>query len=805
MIPVPSQATALVWADEDVRKGANNVPAQAGSPRPASGSCGCEHESLSLWALVSTQVGGNTFHPPSGGSETSLRVSGEGAMGSSGQQPAASTPSPKPRSSASTLPREGAGRCVDTNALQESRPLRAGEGQSRPHIKYAFRRVFVRPAPSSPALLPRKAGGEGSRKPGQDDTRTSIPTCHTGWMIISPMLVSSLALFVALTGCGRGDSSNSMQPISTESTVADIAESSDPNASPVHEAATPDGVTLSGVDTESDSVDVVEVMDQPSADQPDAPAEEPDSSENGPDSDPIAEVPSPPSVEPAGGAPFRILLPTTEGVLLVDVEIRIGEMPLAQAFAKRIAAVIAEASSDEDASGPTWQELFAHVQADPEQFGRGQPINAGQYDEAIRQYDLNRNGRPDDDEVARFLFLFLFRDAGTDEPFRLIGTDHYRHANRSDSALFRAIDSDGNGQLESGELDQAADSLMRLDQNADRGLTLSEASVNEPNDAAWGRRRTHRRGTVAMDLGGYVDWTMVSYAMDGWMQQFPFGVDASAIAAIDHDGDGSISREEAESLREVEPDLRLRVQFAENSLDEAMIEVVSMRSDLESVTRLQQSAGSITLSGRSLHLRFEILDAPSRQNRVPPEAFAMLDSDGDGFLQPSEIPESVPSDFSVESLDSDDDGKLSLSEINRGMIRKSPIWATQVRGRAAEFPDAVFAWLDSNQDRFLSEREILAAGNRLAKDARLPLEPADIADSFVVQIARGDPGQDNQTFRFANRGGPQSDSLPPWARHMDSNGDGDISELEFIGTSEQFDDFDRNGDGFIDGQEVAGG
>jgi hypothetical protein len=67
-------------------------------------------------ALVSTHLGSNTLHPPSGGSETSLRVSGEGSLGSSGQQPAASNPSPKPRSSASTLPREGEERLGDTNA-----------------------------------------------------------------------------------------------------------------------------------------------------------------------------------------------------------------------------------------------------------------------------------------------------------------------------------------------------------------------------------------------------------------------------------------------------------------------------------------------------------------------------------------------------------------------------------------------------------------------------------------------------------------------------------------------------------------
>ena len=58
-------------------------------------------------ALVSTQVSGNRFHPPSGGSETSLRVSGEGTIGSLAQHAPAITPSPMPRSSASTLPQGG--------------------------------------------------------------------------------------------------------------------------------------------------------------------------------------------------------------------------------------------------------------------------------------------------------------------------------------------------------------------------------------------------------------------------------------------------------------------------------------------------------------------------------------------------------------------------------------------------------------------------------------------------------------------------------------------------------------------------
>ena len=58
---------------------------------------GCSANSLPppSKALVSTQIESNPFHPPWGGSETSWRVSGEGSIGSLGQQPTAKNPLPE--------------------------------------------------------------------------------------------------------------------------------------------------------------------------------------------------------------------------------------------------------------------------------------------------------------------------------------------------------------------------------------------------------------------------------------------------------------------------------------------------------------------------------------------------------------------------------------------------------------------------------------------------------------------------------------------------------------------------------------
>jgi hypothetical protein len=41
-------------------------------------------------------------------------------------------------------------------------------------------------------------------------------------------------------------------------------------------------------------------------------------------------------------------------------------------------------------------------------------------------------------------------------------------------------------------------------------------------------------------------------------------------------------------------------------------------------------------------------------------------------------------------------------------------------------------------------------------------------------------------------------SGPPWFFRADRNRDGDLDELEFLGSAETFRQFDRNGDGWLD-------
>ena len=611
-----------------------------------------------------------------------------------------------------------------------------------------------------------------------------------------------------LIGCsGSTDlASRSTKPNKTADTIGKSApqpsetetESARPELAPPMLAIEPDETTIVeapdvriSVDDQIDHSEPETPPQDPTTDEIDldAVATESEESSESADDDTATSEPS-----------FRVFLPTTSGPLVVDVEIRIGDQPLQIAFDERIQLVIEQAS--DGASELTWTRLFEHVASDPQQFGRSSPIRSQQYKDLIRRYDRNRNKKPDQDEVVRF----LFRDAGYAGPFQLAGSDYFRETNRSQSAVFAAIDGNKSGRLESEEIDRADESLRRLDQNADQRIDFDEV-VSFPADEnpAWKKRRSSHWGQVAMDLSGYIDWSMLSYALDEIDFVGPFGTQQNVVAKLDQDQSKSIDRDEARDLISVESDARLLVCYPLLADGSAEIEITSISKALEPLVQRSESANRIAIVDSTLRLAASVLDARAGRNQIPPEAFAMLDANHDGGLDESEIPAPALREYSFEDLDENADGKLTLREINEGLRPKSPIWNVQVRARAAESPDGVFAWLDQNHDQFLSSREVMGAKDRLHAIASSDgnLKPADIPDSYQLQFGRGEPNQDNQLFGLTSLTAPAKDDRPRWAQSMDTNRDGDISRQEFPGTTAQFTDLDVDEDGFIRADEIS--
>lgn len=500
----------------------------------------------------------------------------------------------------------------------------------------------------------------------------------------------------------------------------------------------------------------------------------------------------------ASPSAYRLLLPTTSGPLLVGVDILIDEKPLAIAFSQRIESALKTAA---DGGDLTWSQLLQHVSDNPRIFGTASRLNENQYRGMIQRYDKNRNKKPEYEEATRL----LFRDSRVNGEFRLVGTDSYRQINRTNSAAFSALDINDNGVLEPNEIDSAISSLKKLDGNADQRIDRNEIeSSNVDESLAWNSRRSTRWGDVAMDLSGYVDWSMLAYTLGEMPGKDPFASQPNAISRLRDGSADSLNSQGAKKLLEVTPDFSLIVRYSSQG-EPPKISIASMPQSLQETTTQIETLDQVRIHSPDFCLIAGVTENRAAIDTIPPAAFAMLDANNDGALEESEIPEPAREQYSIADFDQDGDAKLTLKEINEGMLPESSIWDVQVRGRAAEVPDGTFTWLDENHDGFLSTREIGRSSIRLHSliSKEKSLRATNIPDMFFVQFVRGQPDRDATLFAQVKTLNQISEtSQPRWFRSMDSNRDGDVSHDEFPGQAAEFEKLDHNQDGFIDSREA---
>jgi hypothetical protein len=115
--------------------------------------------------------------------------------------------------------------------------------------------------------------------------------------------------------------------------------------------------------------------------------------------------------------------------------------------------------------------------------------------------------------------------------------------------------------------------------------------------------------------------------------------------------------------------------------------------------------------------------------------------------------------------------------------------------------------LDSNRDQLISVRELRQVKDLLASfdaDGDGAVASREFPFQFAIQIAPATPTS-RLTARAINRvsrGVKQRSVGPLWFDRMDRNGDGDISQREFLGRAEQFEQLDTDHDGLIDPREA---
>lgn len=508
--------------------------------------------------------------------------------------------------------------------------------------------------------------------------------------------------------------------------------------------------------------------------------------------------------EPA--PPERFLLFTPRGPLLVHLNVLVNGVPLraaADAWLARVATA-AGATSEREV---TWTELVAQPRVAGGRLGNTPLAGDKERADAIRQFDLNRDGRAQSGELAA---LFANNPA-SDRPFELLAIADSA-SELQNGPLYALFDVDRDGRLSAAEIESAAARLQTRD--ADDNEVVAMADVGEVRSAEEAPRgRADNQPDLALDLAhtspDEVYYTLGEiYNESGRLDAGALDLVPSLLKFLDVDDNGAVDAKEVARLEEAPPSLVLTFDFAAGGARQRQpqISVSTIADELSAAGTSVRPRGEqvdIELPGVGLELSAVDVARTAVLDDVP-SLFTRLDADKSGLLEASEQqPILGATNVPLAEIDTSGDGKLSLKECQTAAADSQPYSSLQTQARVAHAADALFAWLDQQRDGRLTSREIRGAAQRLGaidRDGDGQITPDEVPPRLTLVVSRGAQARINVAMQA---GRPSDVQGPAWMSAMDRNRDGEISPREFLGTRQQFTQLDADGDGFLSAQEAS--
>jgi Ca2+-binding EF-hand superfamily protein len=554
-------------------------------------------------------------------------------------------------------------------------------------------------------------------------------------------------------------------------------------------------------------------VEQPSADEP--PVEDVATAADTPTENNPADAAAAEIVPEEKPPSERFLLLTRDGPLVIDVVLRIDDKPYTNALEQLVDSVFLDLEKP-DAGSITWEALVDDPKFSYGQYGNLAPEDTDQKTRLIDMYDTNRNSLVDRDELPRF----LTRNVGGSRPFSLRSSNEFRGDNRTRSPVRRLLDVDHDGAITADEMQAAPRRLFDRDADDDEILILADFkdTVEEMQPQMSNQRRVNAPDTAIL-LDERTRWGYVSYALQ---ETYSYGERIRAgdmpltpelVELLDENKNTLIDANEVPKLANVPPHLVLEVAFF-NAIEARQptppsIRIISACESLASVLNAaRQHPNRLSFKLPGADVEFFVNEDPSLANvsQTIDAQFSMLDADNNGYLDIDEYSGQILSmQIPFEALDADGDGMIYAKEVGVLLEQRQAVVRAQIRARAADQEDALFTALDTNGDGRLTAREIYGAPsvlNELDGNADGQLQSHEIPGTMAVGFVRGDANQDNALLVMPAVSRRDDEKLPAWFRGMDSNGDGDISPREFLGSSDKFQQLDADRDGFVSGDEA---
>jgi Ca2+-binding EF-hand superfamily protein len=520
----------------------------------------------------------------------------------------------------------------------------------------------------------------------------------------------------------------------------------------------------------------------------------------------------------------RIVLLAPGNPIIIELQLTIDGQPHTAALERLVDEVLKLADTDGD--GRTmWKELCACKRVKYGQYGNLAIDNENGEKQVIDRYDIARDGVVDRTELPRF----LTRNAGASRPFSIRGTLNHRDLNRRGAPTWRVIDVDENGIISADERAAAAARLAGRDNDDDEILLVSDLNPRlQSADPEMMMNERRRRGPDAVRLlGPHADWNTVQRTLEqeygGGRTLSPdsFPLTPELFAQLDKNHDGRIRRDEFPALNEMPPHVVIAAEFGRDSSPHAPREESVSRSETPTMPRLKlvsivpalagsgssvvEQPGRLTFAVGATLLTIYTNDTVASDDfsARAKQALDMFDQNKDGYLEKSEVPESLqPQLGRFEAVDADEDGKAYPHEIEAFLAQQQAGLRAQIHAKATDTEDALFTALDIDHDDRLDSRELEGASQRLAaldKNGDGQLTSDELPEVLLIGLARGSLENADATFApppVIVRG--PDGTAPRWFKAMDANQDGAISRREFLGSAEKFAELDKDGNGLLE-------